>query len=978
MKSVRRMFVKKPILTEDKNSRLLRLCSFVIVFLSLTVGVFFILRAGHMPQGNAWQKGVYTLGCALLLSACVTLFVAVWSGEKRLRLPMWACPVAAAAGGLFVLCMLYAWLGVWPIGDRSLMLVDMHHQYAPLLSELRQMLIEGDGFTYSFHVGLGVNFIPTFSYYLSSPLNLLLVLFPERYLTEGILLITLLKNAAAAAAFTACAQYLYRRRDGTMIAVGVLYSSMMYMLAYSWNIMWLDVVALLPVVVLCMERMLRSGKWPAYTLTLALALFANYYIGFMLCIFLALYMGVWLLRQPRTGRQMGVACGRFALGSLLGGGLTAALLVPTALALGRTSAAGDRLPVFDSNFPLFDLFGQFFYGAEPTIRSGNLPNLYCGVAVVVILPLYFCQKTIPLRRRLSYGGLLGVLLLSCTITQWDLLWHGLHAPNDLPYRFSFLICFVALLLTARVLACLRQVQPGHVFYSLAASALYLIVWERFGGEESAPTPVVLYANLLLLAVYGGILLLGAARRLPPRMPRQAVTWLLLAVIFGEMLVGGTRSITILHEEEHYTARDSYVDNEQTAADAAAIQHAQGLALQEGQAFCRIERLPHFSCMDTALHHYRGITTFASSNPFLTAQFMGRMGYAFNGVNSYLYNSFVPAADSLWGIRYVVLKNRITTHAQLELLDGIAVGEESRYIYRNRLALPVAFMADEQVLDFISTPNDPFYNQERLWKALTAESEDIYTKLPTQADTDGATINGSGFFKPDTAGTAKYTATVEQAGQYFAFAECRAAESITVETYKNGSLKNSWSVTTHEPYVIDMGTLQPGQAVEVTIGADEAVSGNIYLVRLNADVLQRYVDRLSAGGLQVTESTDRGLVGTIDATEEGVLFTSIPYDEGWTVKVDGQAVRTMPIDGATEGTDGALLAARIPAGKHTVTMAFRAKGQTAGLVISLLSALCVAALVLWRRYGTPRRKAAVAKHAAAQREDSPAQEMTSEE
>ncbi|MBQ5840614.1 MAG: YfhO family protein, partial [Clostridia bacterium] len=615
---------------------------------------------------------------------------------------------------------------------------------------------------------------------------------------------------------------------------------MMYMIAYTWNIMWLDVVVLLPVVVLCMERMLRSGKWLAYTLTLALALFANYYIGFMLCIFLVLYMAVWLFRQPRTGLQMGVACGRFALGSLLGGGLSAALLVPTALALGRTSAAGDGLPAFDSNFPLFDLFGQFFYGVDPTVRSGNLPNLYCGVVAVVILPLYFCQKAIPLRRRLTYGGLLGVLLLSCTITQWDLLWHGLHAPNDLPYRFSFLACFVVLLLTARVLTNLRQVEPKHIFYSMAASAVYLVLWERFGGEDSAPEPMVLYANLLLLALYGGVLLLGAARRLPARMPRQAVTWLLLAVVVGEMMLGGTRSITVLHEAEHYTARDSYVDNDETAADAVAIQHAQQLALKEGQKFCRVERLPHFSCMDTALHHYKGITTFASSNPFLTAQFMGRLGYAFNGVNSYLYNSFVPAADSLFGIRYVVLRNRITSHAQLELVDGIKVGEEERYIYRNRMALPVAFMAGEEVLNFASISNDPFYNQERLWQALTDEAEDVYTSLVPSPDTDGATINGSGFYKPDTTGTAKYVATVAQAGQYFAFAECRAADSITVETFKNGELKNSWSVTTHEPYVIDMGTLQPDQTVEVTIGADGGVSGNIYLMRLEKDILQQYV------------------------------------------------------------------------------------------------------------------------------------------
>lgn len=70
----------------------------------------------------------------------------------------------------------------------------MHHQYAPLLARLREMILTGGSPLYSFEVGLGINFVSLFGYYLASPFNLLLVFFPEHLLAEGILVITLLKT----------------------------------------------------------------------------------------------------------------------------------------------------------------------------------------------------------------------------------------------------------------------------------------------------------------------------------------------------------------------------------------------------------------------------------------------------------------------------------------------------------------------------------------------------------------------------------------------------------------------------------------------------------------------------------------------------------------------------------------------------------------------------------------------------------------
>lgn len=913
----------------------------------------------YLTEENILQQVLYTLLSSLLLAVVGTYAAAAWYGEGE-KPSRWSGPLAAAGISLTLYALAYIFLGVWPVGDKSVMVVDMHHQYAPLLSELRQMFRTGEGFTYSFHVGLGGNFIPTFAYYLASPLNLLLILFPEHLLAEGILVLTLLKGAFSAGAFAACAQYVTRRRDAASIACGVLYSLSGYMLAYSWNIMWLDVVALLPLVVLCMERMLRTGKVIPYTLTLALALFANYYIGFMLCVFLVLYMLVWLLREQRSLRDVVLGGSRFALGSLLGGGLAAMILLPTALALGRTSAAGGDVGDFATNFSLFDLVGRMFFGASPTIRSGNLPNLYCGVPALLLLPLYLANREIPLRRRLCYGGLLTVLLLSCTLTQLDLLWHGLHAPNDLPYRFSFLVGFVLLLMAAQLLTSPAVPTVKQVGAALAGCAAYLVVWEKFGGD-SAPAPILLYTNLLLLALYGAILLLGAMRRIP----RAMLSRLLLVAVCLELAIGGGDTLEMVDSNEYYTLHDNYVDNVSTKLTAEAVKKAQALGREElGEDFFRLEYLPRSTCMDTARHHYAGITTFASSNPYQTTLFMGDLGYAINGVNSYLYHSFVPAVDSLFGIRYVILEANISGHKQLEKVTQVTLDGQTRYIYRNKLALPLGYMADSDVGSYRSIKYHPFDSQEQLYCSLTGEWMTLYEQMELDTLTEGASLNSAtSFYIPGGEGDEEFEGTVEQTGQYFAFVDCRAADEITVLSYNaDGSPQNTWNVVNHEPYIIDMGTLTEGQSVQVWVESDTSATGNIYLVRLNTDLLEQAIAALREGGLTVTSMSETRIEGTVKATEDGALVLSIPYDKGWTVTVDGKPVETFPLAATLEGDDGALLCARVAAGEaaeHTVVLTYRAPGQLVGLLVSVISAAALALLALVSRLQRRRREKAAA-------------------
>ena len=933
---------------------ILRIVAMVLFFVGITVlGYWYFTHDNAALEArNEAQRLLYPLGLGLLLGGLLTATLATVAWHHEEERPVWFYPVVAAFLTFCGLGIAYIFLGIWPFAEETCMIVDMHHQYGPLLAKLRAMMLEGSSFFYSFDLGMGASVLPAFAYYLASPLNVLLLLFPESLLAESIFLITILKNMLIAATFALCIQYVYGKRTPMVAAVSLMYSMMMYVLAYSWNVMWLDGVIALPLVVMGFEHMMRRGKYLPYVLSLAYALYANYYIGFMLCVFLVLYFFAYLLRQKRDAKNNRMALWRFTLGSLLGGGLAMFLVLPTFLALGQTSAAGAKMPDWDVYFELFDMLGRHLYRVTPTIRSRFLPNVYCGIAAVVLVPLFAMNEGIPRRRRMVYMALLAVLAFSLPLNQVNLLWHGLHAPNDLPYRFSFLYCFVLLLLSYETLIHIRTVRPRQIVATLLGILTFIVVQERFGDSNTYDFRT-LYLSLLLAAVYAVLCFLLSQQKVR----RRVGAMLVLTVVTMEMTLNASDVITKLDSQEFYTNHEHYVDNIATEGARRAVEVMEKQLDAGGDKFARMEFIPRRTCMDTALFQYNGITSFASSNSYRTTRFMGAMGYAVNGVNSYLYKSFIPATDSLLGIRYVALEGNLASHAQLQQVDyayvSNAQGEnKAYYIYENTTALPVAWRANDAVKTWASSYYNPVESINSLYSSMTGNTAPVLVPMQLEVYNDlrdAVTLNGTyGFqLKSSSSKTAEFHAYADKDGQYFIYVDCRSADSIQV---MQGD--NSWSVTTYEPFFIDAGYLTMGTPVMVTVTSKSSCAGNIYVVRMDDETFNGAIDTLRADGLQVTEYTDNRIVGNVNASAAGAMVTSIPYDAGWRVKVDGKAVATYALDQAVpdgveaeDNKGGALLGFDIPAGAHTVELEFVPHGFVPGVALTLISLLLIVAVAL---------------------------------
>jgi uncharacterized membrane protein YfhO len=632
-----------------RNDRRALIVSAILTLL-LSAGVYVAAWAHHtLSASYPVQKPLIVLGAAALFWVLTQYVSRALARDADPARSGWYCPLMAAALTLAVTLVSYFFTGMWPVGENTCVMSDMYSQYMPLYAYFRGVLRgEGGSMINSVQMGMGLSMIPTIGYYLASPLNLLTVLFPKEYMAECFLLIITVKTVLAAAAFAACAQYLSGRRGDAQIVSAMLYAVSMFFVAYSWNLMWFDVVMAVPVAVLALERLLRGGKPLLYILVLAYALFANFYAAYMLCLFLALYFAAWCVREGCGGRAFWNRAVRFGLCSLLGGCLAACMVLPTWLGLKVTSAAGEKLPALKTNFELLELYGRQFFGVVPTeLHVTDLPNIGCGVLPLLAVPLYATTGRIPLRRRLTLLGLWVILSASMALNIPNLVWHGMHGPNGLPYRYAFLYVFVVLLMTADVLDHLADLKLPQVLVSAAALIAYVLVMEMISTQEMPLT--CFYITAALLIVYGAILALAASRRLRA----GAAAAVLLFVCAAEGLYsadetrGQLRDMSFLTKHDGYLVADSRRLLGRMGADAAARIRA------EDGAFHRVDSSERFTRMDGALYGYNGLSIFCSTYYYATTKTMENMGFACNTVNSQYLLGYLPTLETLLGTRYYI-------------------------------------------------------------------------------------------------------------------------------------------------------------------------------------------------------------------------------------------------------------------------------------------------------------------------------------
>ena len=99
-------------------------------------------------------------------------------------------------------------------------------------------------------------------------------------------------------------------------------------------------------------------------------------------------------------------------------------------------------------------------------------------------------------------------------------------------------------------------------------------------------------------------------------------------------------------------------------------------------------------------------------------------------------------------------------------------------------------------------------------------------------------------------------------------------------------------------------------------------------------LESVYNVLNQNSMKMETWTDTELKGTIEVDKAGLLFLSIPYDEGWTIRVDGEIEKPYKMFDT-------FLSVRLSEGSHEVSLEYMPQGLKTGAVITTASVLLLA-------------------------------------
>lgn len=847
-----------------------------------------------------------------------------------------------AAFCLPVILMLLAFLvmGIYPAGENQIAVIDMYHQYVPFLGELQSKLQSGGSLFYTWNGAGGSNFWNLLAYYGASPLNLILVLFPKKFLMEGVTLILLLKIGLAGSTMAVYLRAIVwekdkRSADISLVGFATLYALCSYVMAYYWCIMWMDAVALLPLCILGLHKILDGRSGVFYTVCLALVVFINYYMAIMVCIFILFYYPVlyFIKVQGESAGHFFKTTGRAVGYSLLGVLMSAVMLLPTWMSMQSTYYISADMPEKTELYnDLLDILNQMLPNAELTYREG-LPNLYCGMFVVILLVFYWISRTIPLREKLLNGAFLVFLIFSLNINKLDFIWHGFHFPNQLPYRYTFMICFLLIAMAYQVFQRVDEIRVNHLWILLAAGGGYYLLAQKILTEHIKDLDLFVYSGLAWLALYVAILLLYKKGRLP----KNLLLILTVILLTCEMASNTCTSI----DQVGTTQRSNYYANE--ADIAKLVKKTEGT---DGR-FGRTEMNDNYILNCPAMYHYKGISQFSSSlnaNATALMEHIGMEGAP--DKNRFNYNQTDPVTNAMLNIRYLIGKNLPIDDSDFK---QIAKSGNSR-LYESIYPLSIGYMTADTIRTWNYEQENPFMVLDDYVRAVT---QNKYTSVFTEiepVDVSAANIElsstGDGMWDSSLKNETKKSKTIltyqaQQTGKQYLFIEADDAGAITVsQENKDDKIE----IRNDCGSIVNLGEMDSGTEFTVTIEYKEGKGGSVvsHVCTMDEAVWQDAYKMLSASMLDVTDYGDSCLKGTIDVQEDGVFVTSVPYEAGWKLKVDGHTREINELIG------GAWISTSLSAGEHQIELSFRPPGLIAGLLITLASIGLLIAAEWWRR------------------------------
>ncbi len=819
-----------------------------------------------------------------------------------------------------LILLLYAFLKIVPFGNNTFLFNDMKRQYLDFYSHYRRVLTTDENFIYSFSSGLGGGTLGLFAYYLTSPLLIPFVFVSRHQLPAAISLMLAVKCALCGLAAYIALNDLRKDRDGEEKSSGPSPVILLFTTAFAFssyvvlnlqNAMWIDAVALFPLLFMYTRHFLRGAKGAGikYILLLLLSLYCNYYITYMILLFLFLYV---LLYSKNVSAAV-----RWCCLCVVSAGLSAFLMLPTFLSLigsGKNSMAYGKGLYFSSLTPGDILSKAFSMSFDTSQIFDGTPLIYCGVMMCFLFVLYFFNPAFERREKIKTAVLSFILVFSFSVPLVDVVWHAMSEPEGYRYRYSFILIFLVISCSYQCWLERRRLTQKNILLSfLTVGAVSLIV---LTGHYTYLAGMKKLANVTLLFSLALLLYIILARDLVKGS---------LAPLLKDFTTLACLSLTVVHLFDlsvnfYITYRaNSLLEHQQSFYDEKLA--TDGVSVREIQAgdgsFYRIENTDPRSENDAMLYWYNGVSVYSSETQMRQRSFLKKLGFNENT----FFVSYGPhntrLVNRLFGIRYLLSgggyeKDSCAVPVAAGMREPLS--EHTRYYEEN---------ADE---------SSPFSFALSVLGMYTNKNSDIF-RAPEILEyrTEDA----------DTAAVFRLRTTADGILYFYA---------VNLKTYEDMILTVN-GVTLPDHFgnlactrVLDLGSFPEGSEITVEVrNITQMIDAEDFLfVTEDLEAEDAVLSALIPDSCNIRRLSSSHLLIDTPETVKSLLL-SIPYSEEWKVLVDGAPAEPVPLFDMYTGID-------LPSdGKpHTVEFTFVPAGWHAGIAISILFAAGLLAYIILQK------------------------------
>ncbi len=800
--------------------------------------------------------------------------------------------------------MIYACFGIAPFGEKSLLIMDLNAQGVDFFSHVRDMLLSGESPIYSFHKGAGGNMIGLLGFYGGLPLTFLSALFPADKMPEAIFLINCLLVGFCGLTMFFLLQSYQEKPNASALIFSSAYALMSYSIVYAMEFQWIYGAMFLPLIVLGVNKIIDGGKWGVFVASYTALLLCNAYTGYMVTLFSALYF-LWRIFSDEKRENTKKKFLTFAVAGIGGFFLSAFWTLPqfATILAGREGQALNS-PDRSISFAVQKIWTKFFIGQYDGITNfsddGGTVSFFCGLFILGFFIYYFVCKRISKREKLCSGTMILIFALSVCFLKLDKVWHLFAYPNWFPYRWAFLISFFMVFLAFRGWSNRPKESDAPVYtfmgLGLALCLIFLFIPDILCDTELAAL------SLAFVFIYA-LLLFSKLKQ------KKALPLMLLAILLTEMISNGVFLMKGLDREFGYRQREDY------EITSLVDDMADEIYAYDPSPFYRIEKTDLRTDNDALNAGYPGITHYSST-----------FDKRFNDLNFSLgllqewyacrYLGGTPLVDSIFGIKYLMSRHQPTDSEAYTKI--FSMGDYD--VYQNENALPLGFMIEGSGETPAYHRNDFLVNQNLFYKAITGE--------------DGFAEISAG-----TEDNITYRLTITEAKPLYISFPTKIGANLFL--FKNGepvALRN-----TVETKCKLLGTFGVGD--EITVVLPGAMS-NVNFAYLEDELLAEKAKEMQKNGLTVTSFQDTRIEGTVNAEKDGMFMTTILYDKGWQVLLDGEKVEP-------ELTMGAFWGFLMPKGEHELSLRYEPTGMRLGIWISCLSLLVLAVLLYKNKKKNPK-------------------------